>query len=683
MRSSPLPKRSSDHPSRWLARIQERHPGLTHAQLSRQLRGPHRGNHVPWDQLALALAYIEPHPHDPLDATMKAFWMQYLEDDNHVNIDAALAAIWPNAEGTSARRPPPINTAWDSEPTSAAYERRSRNDLVHALGVHGLAALEESLRHTARIRIPDLFERVADVAPHWDMSAEAFYDFCQPFCDASAPDTVCTRQFLVAMQLPVGGLHPAVERLRDALQHIPAQELETQCAMFDMEDDGWILLSECVAVLHALPNVALTQLEIEAGVRQLAQPDLRIAYKDVCAVLGSSSDEGYDDRWHKLRIQLCDDNPDKGQDVFRQLERIFQKLSSHPSRCMITAGDLQRVLGALLPPSDLQWIHRLMRKSDGSLDGQDFLARLFPTTFLAMSSERSFPQPRHLPVHPFRSSTPRGRLPPSHYDTHITTTRARSASPTRAMHSKLRGTSTGHHSTKPHTLRVYSPRSPGKTTPRDDAVLQQLREIIHHQQIDLLALSDISDGAGLVSLDAATQALWRELESLDLLTFVQLQKALRRFATGKDGRLNLKSVWDGLFDWSRLRNVTSHSMEDMAESFARFTSSRRGYLRWHPDFQRALDEMFAVDWMPWEHQVLCHRFGLTMHHEMWIDVRAFVKHLASLPQDLWPLIQAHCDYQEMDPNHKGYVDRADLKRFLARVLHHSPTPYEVSCHIFA
>ncbi|ETV88175.1 hypothetical protein, variant 2 [Aphanomyces astaci] len=688
MRSpSSSPQRSRDHPSAWLARVQERHPSITHAQLLRQLRGSYHGSQVPWDQLALALAYIEPQSqlHDPLDASMKAFWMRFMEDDDHVNVDAALTSIWPKGSGATMTktRPPPLHTTRDSEPTShnADDGERSRHDIVHALGAYGVAALEDSLRHTARIRIPDLFDRVVDSAPHWDMGAEAFYEFCQPFCDPTAPDMVRTRQFLVAMQLPWGALDPAVQRLRDALQHLSADELETQCAMFDMEDDGWILLSECVSVLHALPNVALTQLEIEAGVRQLSQPDLRVAYKDVCAVLGSASTEGtshsYDSRWQTLRHQLCHDDAAKGQVVFHQLERIFSKLSTHPSRCLVTASDLQRVLGTLLTPSDLQWIHRVLAKSDGHVDGHDLLTRLFPASFLASSTGTFLERSQHAPVYPFRSSTPRCRLESTPYDgTYTAAKRAHSTSPSRSHPSKLISPHVTR-STKLQPHRHPSPHSPSKTTPQDDAVLQQLREIIQYRQIDLLTLSDVSDAAGLVPLDNATAVLWRELEALELITFVQLQRALRRFATGKHNRLNLKSILDGLFDWSRLRNVTTHSIEDMAETFARFTTSRRGYLRWHPDFQRALGEMFPVDWMPWEHQVMCHRFGVTMHHEMWIDVGAFVRHLAGVPQDLWPLVVAHCDFQEMDPTHKGYVDRADLKRFLQRVLQRTPTPHQV------
>ncbi|CAK4089637.1 unnamed protein product [Aphanomyces euteiches] len=118
-------------------------------------------------------------------------------------------------------------------------------------------------------------------------------------------------------------------------------------------------------------------------------------------------------------------------------------------------------------------------------------------------------------------------------------------------------------------------------------------------------------------------------------------------------------------------------LEELLDTFELFATTHPGYLRWYPEFQQSLTEMFDVQLMAWEQQVLCHRFGVTMHHEMWINYAAFVKHLAHMPQSLWALVSAHCDFQEMDPTHKGYVDRADLKRFLQRILNHTPTAQQV------
>ncbi|KAF0716629.1 Aste57867_2744 [Aphanomyces stellatus] len=693
-----------DDAEAWIYRLVQ-HYGFTKPELLLRLCGDFNAHRVPLDHICSVMNELEPSMScDPLSGPLQDFWYGFAlpGDDWVIDAHAALDSIWYDDEIDSsrddiARRPRHGSTARDSAWTGTRHDPSddSTAGLIQALGPKGIETLEVGLQHTPRLRIPDLYERIADIAPHVDMmSAEAFYEICQPYCDADG--LVQLRPFLRAIQLPTHD--PALGALRAAVAHLTVTYLEDQCAMFDMEDDGWISLAECVSVLHALPDVALTPLEIERGLRSLAQPDQRIAYKDACAVLGRGVRHQDAEKWRVLRRKLCDDNPATALQIQGQLERIFHKLSTHPSRCMVTAGHLQRVLGSLLSASELQWIHATLATTNDHVDADTLLVNLFPVALSpridVTNDRRSFSHsPRrvyfdhddesHLdgPGHRGRAVHPFDGLPSQ---------RSLSTSPTRkhmpvyhhhwSLSPRLH-TSTTSPSNRPqhHRDSPSKHQSPTQQRRTDDAMLQQLREMIQHRQINLLVLNDSTDANGNIPLAAAVDRLWHELERHHTLTYVQLQHLLGRFSTKHRTRLNLAALLDGLFDWARLRNVTTQSLESLLDAFETYKTSHPGYIRWHPDFQDVLHEMFHIEWLPWEQQVICHRFGVTIHHEMWIDFRAFVKHLAHVPQKLWPLVLAHSDFNDMDPTHKGYVDRADLKTFLERyVLQRVSTPHEVA-----
>ncbi|KAH9091239.1 hypothetical protein LEN26_018834 [Aphanomyces euteiches] len=653
---------SLDAAEAWLYRLLH-HYGFSKQELVRRLRGPHtRASRVPMDYLRKVVHELEPDTlRHPFNTSLVSFWQEFAVDDTHVDVEAAVESLWPKDEsrGTSPRH--------TLRSPSARYASPP-NQLGSTLGPLHMAKLEATLSSmSTRLRIPDLFELISVVAPQWDMAADDFYSLCQPFCDSDG--FVNTRSFVREIQT-APPMEDATRRLQDALKHISSDDLVEQCAMFDMEDDGWISISECVSVFHALPDVDLTPVEIEQGLLPLAQPDKRIAYVDVCTILGQQAITDKNDQWHAMRCELCNDDPHIGHQVFDQLSRIFQKLSTHPSRCMISAGHLERVLGSLLTARELQWIQETLGKSNGLVDGHELLEQLFPRSFLetcGRSLERPHEQPFESPRP--RAITPRGRQT-TPLDIPAFDRKYHSASPTKAQTTTRR---------LAKNLSIDTTRSPSsKSTPKnDESLFQRLRELIVYHEINLLVLNDVSDAAGHIPLAAACDVLWRHVEAYKTITYVQLQRLLGRFATKNKAKLQLSSLLDGLFDWTRLRSVTHHSLEELLDTFELFATTHPGYLRWYPEFQQSLTEMFDVQLMAWEQQVLCHRFGVTMHHEMWINYAAFVKHLAHMPQSLWALVSAHCDFQEMDPTHKGYVDRADLKRFLQRILNHTPTAQQV------